>query len=118
MLSRIRRDHVDADERHVWAGHRDNSLQNNLYATFDPYAPDYLGTVKAALDHIMAQLGDLTGIDLRPVGFTAQAECRQKDPGRSQSGSRQVPDFVREKWSGREDSNLRPLRPQHSALPG
>lgn len=25
---------------------------------------------------------------------------------------------LKAKWSGREDSNLRPLRPEHSALPG
>ena len=26
--------------------------------------------------------------------------------------------FLRDSWSGKEDSNLRPLRPERSALPG
>src|SRR5690606_12992357 len=33
------------------------------------------------------------------------------------SGDNQI-HRIEEKWSGREDSNLRPLRPERSALPG
>ena len=99
---------VDPWELEGQLGHK----KLDVTETYAVFAPDYLGTVQQGTAEIVADLFTSVPQALHP-------KCTQNDAGihlinhkkkdRQVIGSPSLSD-----WSGREDSNLRPLRPEHS----
>jgi integrase len=83
----------------AWLGHTNISQTST-----------YLAVTDTGADEAMAKFDRLRGVVAKPSGEASEANA----PEILQTTCK----VEGEKWSGREDSNLRPLGPEPSALPG
>ena len=112
MATHLRARGVDPWELEGQLGHK----KLDVTETYAVFAPDCLGTVQQGI-------ADAVADPFTSVPQALHPKCTQNDAGihliNHKKKDRQVigsPSLF--DWSGREDSNLRPLRPEHSALPG
>ena len=108
MATHLRARGVDPWELEGQLGHK----KLDVTETYAVFAPDYLGTVQQGIADIVADLFTCVPRALHPKCTQNGAEIHlinHKKKDRQGVGSRSL-----SKWSGREDSNLRPLRPEHS----